>query len=80
VAHNAEDERLGRIRLDWFWRESAKGGVHAFGSEVLINPAGASDACYLGNQGDLEIQWAPLQHTIVAFNLAGFERGRFLTG
>jgi hypothetical protein len=60
-----------------YWRESTQDGIYAFGSGVLIDPAGASHARYLGNQGDLEIRWAPVQHTIIAFNFAGFEPGTF---
>ncbi len=62
---------------DWYWRESTHDGVYAFGSGILIDPASASHARYLGNQGDLEIRWAPVAHVILAFNLAGFERGLF---
>jgi hypothetical protein len=42
-----------------------------------MDPADASHARYLGTQGDLEIRWAPMRHTIVAFNFAGFEPGTF---
>jgi hypothetical protein len=62
---------------DWYWRQSTQDGIYAFGSGVLIDPAGASHARYLGNQGGIEIRWAPVQHTIIAFNLAGFEPGTF---
>jgi hypothetical protein len=30
-----------------------------------------------GNQGDLEIRWAPVRHIIIAFNFAGFKTGTF---
>jgi hypothetical protein len=60
---------------NWYWRESTHDGIYAFGSGVLLDPAGASHARYLGTQGDLEIRWAPMPHTIVAFNLAGFQPG-----
>jgi hypothetical protein len=62
---------------DWYWRESTEDGIYAFGSGAPIDPAGASHARYLGNQEDLEIRWAPVQHTIVAFNFGGFEPGTF---
>jgi hypothetical protein len=62
---------------DWYWRQSTQDGIYAFGSGALIDPAGASHARFLGNQGDLEVRWAPVQHTIIAFNLAGFEPGTF---
>jgi hypothetical protein len=65
---------------DWYWRESTEDGIYAFGSGVLIDPAGASHARYIGNQGDLEIRWAPVEHTIIAFNFAGFEPGTFFNG
>jgi hypothetical protein len=39
-----------------YWRESTHDGIYAFGSGVLIDPAVASHARYLGNQGDLEIR------------------------
>jgi hypothetical protein len=67
----------GAFAWDWYWRESTQDGIYAFGSGVLIDPAGASHARYLGNQGDLEIRWAPVQHIIMAFNFAGFEPGTF---
>jgi hypothetical protein len=67
----------GAFAWDWYWRQSTDDGIYAFGSGALIDPAGASHARYLGNQGDLEIRWAPVQHTIIAFNFAGFEPGTF---
>jgi Alginate export len=63
---------------DWYWRESTQDGIYAFGSGALIDPADSSSARYLGNQGDLEIRWAPVQHVIFAFNFAGFKPGTFL--
>jgi hypothetical protein len=67
----------GAFAWDWYWRESTHDGIYAYGSGVLIDPAGASHARYLGNQGDLEIRWAPMPHTIIAFNFAGFKPGTF---
>jgi hypothetical protein len=67
----------GAFAWDWYWRESTYDGIYAFGSGVLIDPAGAGHAHYLGNQGDLEIRWAPVRHIIIAFNLAGFKPGTF---
>jgi hypothetical protein len=67
----------GAFAWDWYRRESTHDGIYAFGSGALIDPAGTSHARYLGNQGDLEIRWAPKPHIIVAFNLAGFEPGTF---
>jgi alginate export protein len=67
----------GAFAWNWYWRESTHDGIYAFGSGVLIDPAAASRARYLGNQGDLEIRWAPAQHIILAFNLAGFKPGTF---
>jgi hypothetical protein len=67
----------GAFAWNWYWRESTHDGIYAFGSGILIDPADASHARYLGNQGDLEIRWAPMQHTIIAFNFAGFEPGTF---
>jgi hypothetical protein len=67
----------GAFAWDWYWRESTHDGVYAFGSGILIDPASASRARYLGNQGDLEIRWSPIAHVILAFNLAGFEPGTF---
>ncbi len=63
----------GAFAWDWYWRESTHDGVYAFGSWALLDAAGASHARYLGNQGDLEIRWAPMPHIVVAFNFAGFE-------
>ena len=67
----------GAFAWVWYWRESTHDGIYAFGSGVLLDPAGGSNARYLGNQGDLEIRWAPVAHVILAFNLAGFEPGTF---
>ena len=67
----------GAFAWDWYWRESTYDGTYAFGSGALIDPAGTSHARYLGNQGDLEIRWAPVRHIIIAFNLAGFEPKTF---
>jgi hypothetical protein len=67
----------GAFAWDWYWRESTHDGIYAFGSGVLIDPAGASHGRYLGNQGDLEIRWAPVRHILIAFNFAGFEPGTF---
>jgi hypothetical protein len=67
----------GAFAWDWYWRESTHDGIYAFGSGALINPASASGARYLGNQGDLEIRWSPVPHVILAFNLAGLEPGTF---
>lgn len=62
----------GAFAWDWYWRESTHDGIYAFGSGNLIDPSGTSHARYLGNQGDLEIRWAPRRHIIIAFNAAGF--------
>jgi hypothetical protein len=67
----------GAFAWNWYWRESAHDGIYAFGSGAVIDPADASHARYLGAQGDLEIRWAPMPHTIVAFNFAGFQPGAF---
>ena len=67
----------GAFAWDWYWRKSIHDGLYAFGSGALIDPAGASSARYLGNQGDLEIRWAPVRHVIIAFNFAGFKPGIF---
>jgi hypothetical protein len=67
----------GAFAWDWYWRESTHDGIYAFGSDALIDPASASHARYLGNQGDLEIRWAPVRHIILAFNFAGFVPGTF---
>jgi hypothetical protein len=67
----------GAFAWNWYWRESTHDGIYAFGSGVPIDPATASHARYLGNQGDVEIRWAPKSHIIVAFSLAGFEPGTF---
>jgi hypothetical protein len=62
----------------WYWKESAKDGVYAYGSGVLVAPANTSQSDYLGTQGDLEIRWAPAPHFIVAGNMMGFRPGRSL--
>jgi len=65
------------LAWNWYWRESTLDGVYAFGSGAPIDPGSASQARYLGNQGDLEIRWAPRTHTTIAFNFAGFRPGTF---
>ena len=67
----------GDFDWDWYWRESTHDGIYAFGSGVLIDPPGPRHARYLGNHGDLELRWAPITHTIIALNLAGFKPGAF---
>jgi hypothetical protein len=67
----------GAFAWEWYWRESTHDGIYAFGSGVLLDLASASRARYLGDQADLEIRWAPVQHVILAFNLAGFQPGTF---
>ena len=67
----------GEVSWNWYWRESVHDGVYAFGSGVLIDPAGSSTAKHLGKQGDMEIRWSPASHLIAAFNLAGFQPGGF---
>ena len=67
----------GAFAWDWYWRESTHDGIYAFGSGLLIDPASTSRARYLGNQGDLEIRWAPVRHVTLAFNRAGFKPGTF---
>jgi hypothetical protein len=62
----------------WYWKESAKDGVYAYGSGILIAPANNSQSDYLGTQGDLEIRWAPAPHFIVAVNMMGFRPVRLL--
>jgi hypothetical protein len=46
-------------------------------AKALIDPGDDSHTRYLGNQGDLEIRWAPARYIIIAFNLAGFKPGSF---
>jgi Alginate export len=69
----------GAFAWDWYWRESTHDGIYGFGSEALFDSGDASHFRYLGNQGDLEIRWAPAPHviTITAFNFAGFKPGSF---
>ncbi len=67
----------GAFAWNWYWRESTYDGIYAFGSGMLIDPAGSSHARFLGNQGDVEIRWAPARHLIAALNLAGFKPGGF---
>src|SRR5580698_659792 len=67
----------GELSWNWYWRESVHDGVYAFGSGVLIDPAGSSTAKHLGEQGDMEIRWSPAPHLIAAFNLAGFQPDGF---
>jgi hypothetical protein len=67
----------GEASWDWYWRESGRDGVYAFGSGALMDPANSSTAKYLGKQGDMEIRWSPAPHFIAAFNLAGFQPDGF---
>jgi Alginate export len=61
----------------WYWRESTQDAIYAFGSGLVIDPAGASRARYLGHQGNAEIRWAPAPHVIIAFNVEAFSPGTF---
>jgi hypothetical protein len=74
----ARQNVTGEISWNWYWRESSQDGVYAFGSGVLVAPANSSHARYLGNQGDMEIRWAPVAHIVTALNLAGFQPSGFL--
>ena len=47
---------------------------------AIVSQAQAIKDRYLGNQGYLEIRWAPARRIIVAFNFAGFEPGTFFNG
>jgi hypothetical protein len=67
----------GAVSWAWYWRESTRDGIYAFGSGVLIDPASASRARYLGHQGDAEVRWAPAPHVLIACNVAGFSPGSF---
>jgi hypothetical protein len=67
----------GSIAWNWYWRESIRDGVYAFGSGALMDSASSSTKRYLGDQGDMEIRWSPAPHFIAAFNLAGFRSGSF---
>ena len=67
----------GEFSWNWYWRQSTQDGIYAFGNGIPIDSAGASRARYLGNQGDVEIRWAPVSHVILAFNMGRFKPGRF---
>jgi hypothetical protein len=67
----------GAFAWDWYWRESTHDGIYGFGSEAPFCSGDASHSRYLGNQGELEIRWAPAPHIIIAFNFAGFKPGSF---
>jgi hypothetical protein len=67
----------GAVSWTWYWRESTQDGVYAFGSAMLIDPAGPNHASYLGHQGDVEIRWAPAPHVLIAYNVSGFSPGTF---
>jgi hypothetical protein len=56
-----------------FRRAAQRAGLRTFG----LKNWQLCEARYLGNQGDLEIRWAPVPHAIIAFNFAGFEPGTF---
>jgi hypothetical protein len=49
----------GALGWDWYWRQSTQDGIYAFGSDLLVDPAGTNHARYLGTHGDIEIRWAP---------------------
>jgi hypothetical protein len=47
-------------------------------STDLFDPvAGSNHARHLGNQGDIEIRWAPRSHVMLALNGGGFRPGQF---
>ena len=75
----ARQNVTGEIGWSWYWRESPHDGVYAFGSGALVDPANASRARLLGDQGDMEIRWSPASHIVAALNVAGFQPRGFLT-
>ena len=75
----ARQNVTGEISWNWYWRESPKDGVYAFGSTALIDSSNGSRVRYLGDQGDMEIRWSPAKHIVTAWNLMGFRPSGFLT-
>ncbi len=68
----------GEIGGNWYWRESTRDGVYAFGSEMLLFPSTANRVRFLGSQADMELRWSPAAHVLMAWNVAGFVPGGFL--
>jgi hypothetical protein len=62
----AKQNMIGEISWNWYWRESSHDGVYAIGSAALVDPSNGSRARYLGDQGDMEIRWAPAKHIVTA--------------
>lgn len=67
----------GQLSWNWYWRESVADGLYGFGSGMVVYSGTCSSRGYLGDQGDLELRWAPVNHTIIALNLLGFQTGSF---
>jgi hypothetical protein len=72
---------------DWFWRYSTNDGLYAFpgfpirkglyGGFPLIH-GNLTKYRYIGQLGDMEVRWSPVEHVIIAFNFAGTINGAFL--
>ncbi len=67
----------GQLSWNWYWRESVADGLYAFGSGMVLYSATSSSRRYLGDQGDLELRWAPVNHTIISLSFLGFQTGSF---
>jgi hypothetical protein len=74
---SARNNVTGAFAWIWYWRESTHDGIYAYGREALIDPGDASRARYLGNQGDLEIRWAPAPHIILLSTSPALSQGLF---
>jgi hypothetical protein len=75
--HYGVGQVTGAFAWNWYWLESTHDGIYAFGSGALIDPADASHARYLGNQGDLEIRWAPCRIQSSRSTLPALSQGHF---
>ncbi len=69
----------GEISWTRYWRNAALDGLYGFGNGTLIYAADPKARRCLGQQGDLELRWAPMNHAIVAFNMFGFKTGGFFS-
>jgi hypothetical protein len=69
------------IGWDWFWRYSNGDGLYGLsglpvrGSTFNGRPVTNR---YIGQLGDMEIRWSPVEHLVLAFNFAGMINGAYL--
>jgi hypothetical protein len=66
---------------NWFWRYSKGDGLYGFSGLPVRSAVVAGkqiDFGYIGQLGDMEVRWSPVNHLILAFNFAGMLNGAYL--